>query len=100
MAIGNVVGSNGLVAGASTPYGRPHAAGEPALRSAGDPSDPHIKRMVFLAFLVLLFPAALARATSWRWKPWPPGADGYGSIVGEARDAARAYVPIAFSGLL
>jgi len=56
-------------------------------------------RLLVAGFVLLLVPATLARLTGWRWQPWPPGPQGYGSIVGEARSAADAYVPLAFSGL-
>ena len=55
-------------------------------------------RLVAAAFLILLVPAALGRLSGWRWQPWPPGRQGYRSIVGEAREAAETYVTMAFLG--
>lgn len=59
-----------------------------------------LRRALFAGFLLLLVPAAIARLTGWRWRPWPPQprAEGYGSIVQEARAAADNYVPFCFMG--
>ncbi len=58
-----------------------------------------LSRLLLAGFLILLVPATLGWATGWRWRPWPPGPQGYGSAVSEAREAARSFVPLAFSGL-
>ncbi len=54
--------------------------------------------MVALGFVVFLVPAAIARLSGWRWRPWPSGAGGYGSVIHEAHEAARTYIPYAFVG--
>lgn len=54
--------------------------------------------LVLVGFLLLLVPAALARLSGWRWRPWPPGREGYRSVVGEAREAAETYIVFAFLG--
>jgi light-harvesting complex 1 beta chain len=54
--------------------------------------------MVTIGFLILLVPAAIARVSGWRWRPWPPGPEGYRSIVSEAREASETYVLFAFLG--
>ncbi len=61
--------------------------------------DRQMSRLLVAGFLLFLVPATVGRATGWRWRPWPPGPDGYGSIVSEARQAADTYVPIAFTGM-
>lgn len=54
--------------------------------------------MVAVGFVLLLVPAAMGRLSGWRWRPWPSGPGGYGSIVAEARKAAGTYIPFAFVG--
>lgn len=54
--------------------------------------------MVAAVFVLLLVPAAIGRLSGWSWRPWPPGREGYRSIVGEARGAAETYVSLAFLG--
>lgn len=54
--------------------------------------------MVLLGFLLLLVPATIARLSGWRWQPWPPGREGYRSIIGEAKEAAETYITFAFLG--
>jgi hypothetical protein len=56
------------------------------------------RRMVAAGFLILLVPAAIASMTGWRWRPWPPGPDGYRSFVSEAKEAAQTYILFAFVG--
>ena len=41
--------------------------------------------------------AAVARTVGWRWQPWPPGPEGYGSVFAEARSMARVVAGIAIS---
>lgn len=55
--------------------------------------------MVAACFLLLLVPATIASLSGWRWRPWPPGREGYRSILGEAKEAAQTYVVFAFRGL-
>jgi len=55
-----------------------------------------LQRMIQLGFIALLVPALIARLTGWRWRPWPPGPEGYSSIVAEARAAADTYIPLGF----
>jgi hypothetical protein len=50
-----------------------------------------------ICFTIFLPVAALARLTGWRWKPWPPGPSGYGSIISETRSMARVVAGIAVS---
>lgn len=52
--------------------------------------------MIGLCFLVFFVIALLARLTGWRWRPWPPGAAGYGSVVDEALREANTVVPFVF----
>lgn len=47
----------------------------------------------------LLTAAALARMTGWRWRPWPPGRDGYRSIVGETSRMAGQVAQLSRGGL-
>lgn len=68
------------------------------LRRRGDADTRQYRWMVTAAFLLLLLPATVARLSGWRWQPWPPGPDGYRSIVGEAREAAQTYIVFAFLG--
>jgi hypothetical protein len=54
-----------------------------------------IERICFVVFLPV---ALLAGMSGWRWRPWPPGPEGYGSALGEARSMARLIAGIAISG--
>lgn len=55
-----------------------------------------LRQMLTLGTLLFLVPATIARLSGWRWRPWPPGPQGYRSILGEARDASHTYVPYGF----
>lgn len=55
-----------------------------------------LQRMIQISFIALLLPALIARLTGWRWRPWPPGPEGYSSIIAEARAAADTYIPLGF----
>ncbi len=63
-----------------------------------DREDRQLRRMLAAGFVLFLVPATVAWLTGWRWRPWPPGPEGYRSIVSEARAAAGTYVPYAFLG--
>lgn len=54
------------------------------------------QRTVRTALIFFLAVACVARLTGWRWRPWPPGPNGYGSILHEARDAAENCVATSF----
>ncbi len=64
-----------------------------------DRENRQLRWMLAIGFFVFLAPAAFARATGWRWRPWPPGPKGYSSVIGEARAAAGTYVPYALMGM-
>jgi len=53
-----------------------------------------IEAVCFAVFLPIAF---LAMLCGWRWQPWPPGPDGYGSVLSEARSMARTIAGIAIS---
>lgn len=55
-----------------------------------------LQRMILVGFIALLVPAMIARLTGWRWQPWPPGPQGYSSIIAEAKAAADTYIPLGF----
>jgi hypothetical protein len=57
-----------------------------------------LSRMIAAGFILFLVPAAVGAITGWRWSPWPAGPEGRRSVVGEARAAAEAYVPLGFMG--
>ena len=60
--------------------------------------DLHNGRLISaICFVIFLPVATLARLTGWRWKPWPPGPSGYGSILSETRSMARVIAGIAVS---
>jgi hypothetical protein len=48
-------------------------------------------------FVVLLPITLIARLSGWRLQPWPPGPDGYGSVLAETRAMARNVAGIALS---
>lgn len=73
-------------------------AGSPAAAASIDRESRQFHWMVAVGFLLFLGPAAIARLSGWRWRPWPPGREGYRSIVAEAREAAETYVVFAFLG--
>jgi light-harvesting complex 1 beta chain len=75
---------------------RVRAAGSTPAWIADDNRQFH--RMLTAGFILFLVPASLAWLTGWRWRPWPPGPKGYGSIISEARAAASTYVPFGFMG--
>lgn len=59
--------------------------------------DARAFRLLFaICFLVFLLCAAVARLVGWRWRPWPPGPNGYRSVIEEARREANTVVPFAF----
>jgi hypothetical protein len=62
-------------------------------------ADRQLRVLVAIGALILIVPATIGWLTRWRWQPWPPGRDGYGSVLHEAHVAAAAYVPIGFGGL-
>ena len=54
-------------------------------------------RVLFvITFSILLPIAAVARIFSWKWRPWPPGSNGYASVISEARSMARTVAGHAF----
>jgi hypothetical protein len=54
-------------------------------------------RALWLATYIAVLPAAIgARLTGWRWQPWPPRADGYGSVFKEADSLAKTIVGITY----
>ncbi len=54
--------------------------------------------LVFVSCFVALLPVALvASLVGWRWQPWPPGANGYRTFVGEAKTVASSLTATAFS---
>lgn len=67
-----------------------------AMSRVPDDDRRQLQRMIQLGFIALLVPALIARLTGWRWRPWPPGPEGYSSIVAEARAAADTYIPLGF----
>jgi light-harvesting complex 1 beta chain len=80
---------------------RTESLGEPtsgAMSAWIDGENRQLRRMLMVGFLLLLVPASFARLTGWRWRPWPPGPKGYGSIISEAKAAANTYVPYGFMG--
>ena len=50
-------------------------------------------------FMLLIIPATIARMTGWRFRPWPPGANGYQSVFSETKRAAMGFAPYVFAGL-
>jgi hypothetical protein len=54
-------------------------------------------RLIFMAsFVIFLMVAIVERFLPSQWRPL--GAEGHKSIIGEARTAARTFVPFAFMG--
>lgn len=57
------------------------------------------RRLIFLAsFIVFLAVATVARLLAWKWQPWPPGPNGYTTILNEAKTAANTITPYALGG--
>jgi hypothetical protein len=55
-------------------------------------------RLIQCACFTVFLPVALvARLSGWRWRPWPPGPSGYGSVIAETRSMARSIAGIAIS---
>ncbi|MEM1263348.1 MAG: hypothetical protein AAGH76_13190 [Pseudomonadota bacterium] len=50
-----------------------------------------------LSFAAALPVAIVAKASGWRWKPWPPSANGYQNVLREARLAAGMITTTVFS---
>ena len=63
-------------------------------RRAFDGNRRVIEGVCLLAFLPI---AAVARLDGWRWQPWPPGPEGYGSVLSEARAMASTVAGIVCS---
>jgi len=80
------------------PLGRADRPATAPFSRRGAEDDRELRRMLAIAFVLMLVPAALGRLTGWRWHPWPPGPDGFRSVVSEARAAAETYVPLGFMG--
>ncbi|MEL7311009.1 MAG: hypothetical protein AAFN07_05840 [Pseudomonadota bacterium] len=60
-------------------------------------SQTHFRLLAGVCFIAM-FPVALAaRASNWRWQPWPPGRQGYRSAYREAKNAAKTAAAIALS---
>ncbi|HEX7718379.1 MAG TPA: hypothetical protein VF389_01115 [Woeseiaceae bacterium] len=53
--------------------------------------------LMAVCFAVFLPVALLARLSGWRWRPWPPGPNGYGSVVKETRSIASTIAGVVFS---
>ena len=53
-------------------------------------------RMFGVCFVVFLVVASFARITGWRGRPWPPGPEGYMSIIGEAKRETHTVLPFVF----
>ena len=49
------------------------------------------------SFIVFTLIAVVAHFLVWQWRPWLPGANGYASIVHDAKDVAMACISIAFN---
>ncbi|MEM8982571.1 MAG: hypothetical protein AAGC71_06070 [Pseudomonadota bacterium] len=57
-----------------------------------------VEFLVFgLSFAAALPVAFVARVTGWRWKPWPPSANGYQGVFREARMAAGMITATVFA---
>ncbi len=55
-------------------------------------------RFLWLVCFASLLPvAAVARLSGWRWRPWPARANGYQSVVQEARHMSTALAGSVFS---
>jgi light-harvesting complex 1 beta chain len=53
--------------------------------------------LIFAVTFTLFFVvAAVARLSAWKWSPWPPGPNGYSTVVNEAKSAANTFAPFAF----
>jgi light-harvesting complex 1 beta chain len=50
------------------------------------------------SFIIFTVIAIVAHFLAWQWRPWLPGANGYASILTEAKTIASAYIPFAFIG--
>lgn len=49
------------------------------------------------SFIMFTLIAVVAHFLVWQWRPWLPGANGYASIVHDAKDVAMAAISIAFN---
>ena len=67
-------------------------------QSKRNPASQTHFRLLAGGCFVAMFPVALAaRASNWRWQPWPPGRQGYRSALREAKNAAKTAAAIALS---
>ncbi|MEL7536700.1 MAG: light-harvesting protein [Pseudomonadota bacterium] len=65
---------------------------------SGIRDDSVTENLVFgLSFAATLPVAIVAKASGWRWKPWPPSATGYQNVFKEARLAAGMITTTVFS---
>ncbi|MEM6819484.1 MAG: hypothetical protein AAF578_11915 [Pseudomonadota bacterium] len=60
-------------------------------------SQTHFRVLSGVCFLAMFPVALVARASNWRWQPWPPGRQGYRSAYREAVNAAKTAAAIALS---
>jgi len=49
------------------------------------------------SFIVFTLIAVVAHFLVWQWRPWLPGANGYASIVHDAKEVAMAYIAVGFT---
>jgi light-harvesting complex 1 beta chain len=49
------------------------------------------------SFIMFTLIAVVAHFLVWQWRPWLPGANGYASIVHDAKDVAMAAISIALT---
>ena len=49
------------------------------------------------SFIIFTVIAVVAHFLAWQWRPWLPGANGYASIVHDAKDVALASIAFAFN---
>lgn len=49
------------------------------------------------SFIIFTLIAVVAHFLAWQWRPWLPGANGYASIVHDAKEVAMAYIAVGFT---
>jgi light-harvesting complex 1 beta chain len=73
------------------------ASRDGSLSGLTDAEAKEFHRIFMTSFVIFTLIAVVAHFLAWQWRPWLPGANGYASVVNEAKDIAASYLAVAFT---
>jgi light-harvesting complex 1 beta chain len=73
------------------------ASRDGSLSGLTDSEAKEFHRIFMTSFIIFTLIAVVAHFLAWQWRPWLPGANGYASVVDEAKDIAASYLAVAFT---